>query len=48
MKVMISQPMNGLTDEEIKYLDELYVKHPIVGAINKNPDANTILLDEKK
>ena len=37
-----------LTDEEIKYLDELYVEHPIVGAINKNPAPNTILLDEKK
>lgn len=37
-----------LTDEEINYLSELYVKHPIVGAIDKNPESNIVLLDEKK
>lgn len=30
------------------YLEELYVPHPIVGAINKNPEPGVILLDEKK
>lgn len=37
-----------LTAEDISYLDELYVPHKIVGAIDKNPDAGVILLDEKK
>ena len=29
------------------YLEELYVPHPIVGAIDKNPPQGTILVDEK-
>lgn len=37
-----------LTNEDVKYLEELYVPHPIVGAIDKNPDQGVILLDEKK
>lgn len=37
-----------LTDSDIAYLEEMYVPHPIVGAINHNPDAGVILLDEKK
>ena len=37
-----------LTEEDIAYLEELYVPHPIVGAINKNPAQGVILLDEKK
>lgn len=37
-----------LGDEDIAYLQELYVPHPIVGAIDKNPDPGVILLDEKK
>lgn len=37
-----------LTEEEIAYLEELYVPHPIVGAINKNPEQGVVLLDEKK
>lgn len=37
-----------LTDEDIAYLEELYLPHPVVGAIDKNPEQGTILLDEKK
>lgn len=37
-----------LTDEEIRYLEEPYVPHPVVGAILKNPEEGKILLDEKK
>lgn len=37
-----------LTEEDITYLEELYVPHPIVGAIDKNPAQGVILLDEKK
>ena len=37
-----------LKDEDIAYLEELYVPHPIVGAIAKNPDQGVVLLDEKK
>lgn len=37
-----------LKDEDVAYLEELYVPHPIVGAIAKNPDQGVVLLDEKK
>lgn len=37
-----------LTNEDAAYLEELYVPHPIVGAIDKNPEQGVILLDEKK
>ena len=37
-----------LSDEDMKYLEELYVPHPIVGAIDKNPEQGVMLLDEKK
>ena len=37
-----------LTPEDIAYLEEPYVPHPIVGAINKNPEQGVMLLDEKK
>lgn len=37
----------NLTDDEVKYLDELYVPHPIIGAINQNPPQGTILIDKK-
>lgn len=30
------------------YLEECYVPHPIVGAIDKNPAQGVMLLDEKK
>ena len=32
----------------IAYLEEPYVPHKIVGAIDKNPEQGVILLDEKK
>ena len=37
-----------LTKEDIAYLEEPYVPHPIVGAIDKNPPQGVLLLDEKK
>lgn len=37
-----------LDAEDAAYLEELYVPHPIVGAIDKNPDPGAVLLDEKK
>jgi aryl-alcohol dehydrogenase-like predicted oxidoreductase len=37
-----------LTDEDIAYLEEPYVPHPIVGAIDHNPPQGVVLLDEKK
>ena len=37
-----------LPDSDVEYLEELYVPHPIVGAIDKNPEQGVILLDEKK
>lgn len=38
----------ALTPEDIAYIEELYVPHPIVGAISKNPAQGVVLLDEKK
>lgn len=37
-----------LTEKDIASLEELYVPHPIVGAIDKNPEQGVMLLDEKK
>lgn len=37
-----------LNREDMEYLEEMYVPHPIVGAIDKNPEQGVILLDEKK
>ena len=37
-----------LTPEDIFYLEECYVPHRIVGAIDKNPPQGVMLLDEKK
>ena len=37
-----------LSDKDIAYLEEPYVPHPIVGAINQNPPQGVMLLDEKK
>ena len=37
-----------LTDEDIAYLEEPYVPHRIVGAIDHNPPQGVMLLDEKK
>lgn len=38
----------ALTKEDVFYLEELYVPHPIVGAIDQNPPQGVVLLDEKK
>lgn len=37
-----------LTVQDINYLEELYVPHEIVGAIDHNPAQGTVLIDEKK
>ena len=37
-----------LTDADIALLEECYVPHRIVGAIDKNPAEGVVLLDEKK
>ena len=37
-----------LTPEDISYLEEPYVPHRIVGAIDHNPAEGVMLLDEKK
>ena len=36
-----------LTEEELAYLEECYVPHPIVGAIKENPPQGVVLLDAK-
>ena len=37
-----------LTEDDIAYLEELYIPHRIVGAIDHNPEDGVMLLDEKK
>lgn len=37
-----------LTNDDVKYLEEMYIPHPIVGAVAENPAAGTALVDEKK
>ena len=37
-----------LTEKDVEYLEELYIPHPIVGAIDRNPEPGVVLLDEKK
>ena len=37
-----------LTAEDIAYIEEPYLPHRIVGAIDKNPPQGVMLLDEKK
>ena len=37
-----------LTPEDLVYLEEPYIPHPIVGAIDHNPAQGVMLLDEKK
>ena len=37
-----------LTEEDVAYLEEPYVPHRIVGAIDHNPAEGVMLLDEKK
>lgn len=36
-----------LTSEDLAYLEEMYVPHPIVGAIKENPPQGVMLLDKK-
>ncbi len=36
-----------LTDSDREYLEEMYIPHPIIGAISHNPEQGVILLDEK-
>ena len=38
----------SLTPEDVAYLEEPYVPHRIVGAIDHNPADGVMLLDEKK
>ena len=37
-----------LTDEDMAYLEEPYLPHRIVGAIDRNPPQGVMLLDKKK
>lgn len=37
-----------LTEGDIAYLEEMYVPHPVVGAINHNPKQGVVPVDEKK
>jgi len=37
-----------LTAEDVAYLEQPYLPHPIVGAIDQNPAEGVMLLDEKK
>lgn len=37
-----------LTEDDIAYLEEPYVPHRIVGAIDRNPEDGVKLLDVKK
>ena len=37
-----------LNSEEIAFLEEPYLPHRIVGAIDRNPPQGVVLLDEKK
>ena len=37
-----------LSDEEIAYLEEPYIPHPIIGALSENPPQGTVLLNVKK
>lgn len=38
----------NLTEADIDYLEEAYLPHRIVGAIDRNPEDGVMLLDEKK
>lgn len=38
----------SLTRDEVTYLEEAYVLHPIVGEISQNPPQGVVLLDAKK
>ena len=36
-----------LTNEDVAYLEETYVPHPVIGALNQNPPQGVILVDKK-
>ena len=36
-----------LTIEDVAYLEEMYVPHPVIGALNQNPPQGVILVDKK-
>ena len=36
------------TEADVAYLEEMYLPHRIVGAIDRNPPQGVMLLDEKK
>ncbi len=36
-----------LTNEDVAYLEEMYVPHPVIGALNQNPPQGVILVDKK-
>ena len=36
-----------LSNDDITYLEEMYVPHPIVGAINENHPQSVVLLNKK-
>ena len=36
-----------ISNDDIAYLEEMYVPHPIVGAINENPPQGVVLLNKK-
>lgn len=38
----------NLSAEDVNYLEELYVPHKIIGALDENPAEGTVLIDEKK
>lgn len=38
----------SLPEADIAYLEEVYVPHPVVGAIDKNPEQGVLILDDKK
>ena len=37
-----------LSDKDIAYLEEMYVPHPVAGAVKENPKPGVILVGEKK
>ena len=44
----LDDAVGALTAEDIAYLEEPYLPHRVVGAIDQNPADGVILLDEKK
>lgn len=44
----LGRALKAHTDQDIAALEEFYVPHPIVGAINQNPPQGVVMLDAKK